>query len=68
MNERLDTSYNHRGLEEEIYEWWEKNGYFRPEKQLMQHLQCPLLTFYDLSYSFLGLNSIRTSPTTPQYS
>lgn len=34
MNEELGNSYSHRGLEEEIYEWWDKEGYFRPEKQL----------------------------------
>ncbi|MFX1508368.1 MAG: class I tRNA ligase family protein [Promethearchaeota archaeon] len=34
MNEGLENSYNHRGLEEEIYEWWEKEGFFRPEKQI----------------------------------
>ncbi|MFX1546279.1 MAG: valine--tRNA ligase, partial [Promethearchaeota archaeon] len=34
MNEGLGTSYDHRGLEEEIYEWWEGNGFFRPEKQI----------------------------------
>ncbi|UCG03218.1 MAG: valine--tRNA ligase [Candidatus Heimdallarchaeota archaeon] len=34
MNKGLDNSYNHPGLEEEIYEWWEKEGFFRPEKQI----------------------------------
>ncbi len=34
MAKGLANSYDHHGLEEEIYEWWEKNGYFRPEKQI----------------------------------
>ncbi len=33
MNDKLADSYDHRTLEEEIYRWWEKEGYFKPEKQ-----------------------------------
>jgi valyl-tRNA synthetase len=34
MKEELALSYNHHTLEEDIYIWWEKEGYFRPEKQI----------------------------------
>ena len=34
MEKDLGKGYDHRGLEEEIYKFWESNGYFRPEKQI----------------------------------
>ena len=32
MTKELASSYNHEGLEDEIYQFWEESGYFRPEK------------------------------------
>lgn len=34
MKEGLAKSYDHHDLEEEIYRWWEREGFFRPEKQI----------------------------------
>lgn len=34
MTKELAQSYEHTKLEEEIYQFWEKNGFFRPEKQI----------------------------------
>ncbi|MFX0125477.1 MAG: valine--tRNA ligase [Candidatus Hodarchaeota archaeon] len=34
MEKNLAKGYDHRGLEEEIYKFWEFDGYFQPEKQL----------------------------------
>jgi valyl-tRNA synthetase len=36
MNEttiQMPKTYDHLAVEEELYEWWEQNGFFRPEKQ-----------------------------------
>ncbi|MHA1777929.1 MAG: valine--tRNA ligase [Promethearchaeia archaeon] len=32
LSDQLPKVYNHRDFEAEIYDWWEKEGYFRPEK------------------------------------
>lgn len=32
MIEELDKTYDHRKIEKDIYEWWEKEGFFAPEK------------------------------------
>ncbi|MHA1519574.1 MAG: valine--tRNA ligase [Promethearchaeota archaeon] len=32
LSEKLPKVYDHSEFEGEIYEWWEKEGYFRPEK------------------------------------
>ncbi|WP_457559036.1 valine--tRNA ligase [Candidatus Harpocratesius sp.] len=32
LSEQLPKVYNHTEFEDEIYEWWEREGYFRPEK------------------------------------
>ena len=29
----MPKAYDHHIVEEELYAWWEENGYFRPEKQ-----------------------------------
>jgi len=34
MTEKLAAVYDPEEHEEELYEWWEKQGYFRPEKQV----------------------------------
>ncbi len=34
MNETLANKYNPKAIEQPIYEWWEKEGYFKPEKQI----------------------------------
>ncbi|MHA1715748.1 MAG: valine--tRNA ligase [Promethearchaeota archaeon] len=31
--EKLSDTYQPASIEKDIYKWWEKNGYFRPEKQ-----------------------------------
>ncbi len=33
MENNLAKTYDHNNIETKIYEWWEKNDYFRPEKQ-----------------------------------
>jgi valyl-tRNA synthetase len=30
----MPKAYSHHEVEEALYEWWEQNGYFRPEQQL----------------------------------
>lgn len=30
----MPKAYDHHIVEEDLYTWWEKNGYFRPEKQI----------------------------------
>ena len=30
----MPKAYSHREIEEALYEWWEQNGYFRPDQQL----------------------------------
>lgn len=32
--EQMPKAYDHHAVEEELYAWWENNGYFRPEKQI----------------------------------
>jgi len=32
MMKELDKTYDHRKIEKHLYEWWEKEGFFRPEK------------------------------------
>ena len=32
MMKELDKTYDHRKFEKDLYEWWEKEGFFRPEK------------------------------------
>lgn len=32
MTSDLTKIYDHRTIEKELYEWWEKEGFFRPEK------------------------------------
>ncbi|MCJ7648943.1 MAG: valine--tRNA ligase, partial [Candidatus Lokiarchaeota archaeon] len=32
MTDELAKIYDHRTIEKELYEWWEKEGFFRPEK------------------------------------
>ncbi|TES94740.1 MAG: valine--tRNA ligase [Promethearchaeota archaeon] len=32
MTSELTKVYDHRTIEKELYEWWEKEGFFRPEK------------------------------------
>jgi len=32
MTSELTKIYDHRAIEKELYEWWEKEGFFRPEK------------------------------------
>lgn len=34
MKKELAKAYDHRGLEEEIYNFWETGNYFQPEKQV----------------------------------
>ncbi|MFX1284305.1 MAG: valine--tRNA ligase [Promethearchaeota archaeon] len=34
MKDGLATSYEHHDLEEEIYQWWEREGFFKPDKQI----------------------------------
>ncbi|MFX0050462.1 MAG: valine--tRNA ligase [Candidatus Hermodarchaeota archaeon] len=34
MNKELTKAYDHREFEEEIYTFWETNGFFQPEKQI----------------------------------
>ncbi len=34
MKDELAMSYEHHDLEEEIYLWWEREGFFKPEKQI----------------------------------
>jgi len=34
MTNKLSKTYNPREHEERLYQWWEKQGYFRPEKQV----------------------------------
>jgi valyl-tRNA synthetase len=34
MSERLSRTYNPEEHEERLYQWWEEQGYFRPEKQI----------------------------------
>jgi len=34
MKDGLATSYEHHDIEEEIYQWWEGEGFFKPEKQI----------------------------------
>ncbi|MFX0149243.1 MAG: valine--tRNA ligase [Candidatus Hodarchaeota archaeon] len=34
MNKELTKAYDHREFEEEIYIFWETNGFFQPEKQI----------------------------------
>jgi valyl-tRNA synthetase len=29
----MPKAYDHHAVEEDLYTWWEENGYFRPEKQ-----------------------------------
>ena len=29
----MPKTYDHQVVEEELYEWWEQNGYFRPDRQ-----------------------------------
>jgi valyl-tRNA synthetase len=31
---QMPKAYDHHAVEEELYAWWEQNGYFRPEKQI----------------------------------
>ncbi len=31
---QMPKTYDHTRVEEELYEWWEKNDFFRPEKQI----------------------------------
>ncbi|MFN8444506.1 MAG: valine--tRNA ligase [Caldilineaceae bacterium] len=37
----MPKAYNHLEFEEPLYEWWEKNGHFRPEEQLASGLADP---------------------------
>ncbi|MCB0136869.1 MAG: class I tRNA ligase family protein, partial [Caldilineaceae bacterium] len=30
----MPKAYDHHIVEEDLYTWWETNGYFRPEKQI----------------------------------
>ena len=32
MKEELSKVYDHQTIEKELYEWWEKKGFFQPEK------------------------------------
>ena len=32
MSDELTKTYDHRTIEKELYEWWEKEGFFAPEK------------------------------------
>ncbi len=32
-NESMPKAYDHLAVEESLYQWWEQNGYFTPEKQ-----------------------------------
>ena len=42
MNEAtMPKAYNAREVEEALYEWWEEQGYFRPEQQLASGLADP---------------------------
>ena len=34
MTDKLSKTYNPKEHEERIYQWWEEQGYFRPEKQV----------------------------------
>ncbi len=34
MQKELEKAYDHRQLEQNIYNFWEKEGYFKPEKQI----------------------------------
>jgi len=34
LKEELASSYDHHTLEEEIYSWWQFEGFFKPEKQI----------------------------------
>ena len=34
MTDKLSKTYNPKEHEERIYQWWEEQGYFRPEKQI----------------------------------
>ena len=33
MNMELSKAYNPKDVEDRLYDWWDKNGYFRPEGQ-----------------------------------
>ena len=32
MTQDLSKVYEHKNIEKELYRWWEKEGFFRPEK------------------------------------
>ena len=34
----MPKAYNHLEFEEPLYEWWNQNGFFRPEQQLASGL------------------------------
>nr|HID12278.1 valine--tRNA ligase [Anaerolineae bacterium] len=34
MTDKLSKTYNPKDHEERLYQWWEEQGYFRPEKQV----------------------------------
>ena len=37
----MPKAYNHMEFEENLHEWWLKNGFFRPEQQLASGLADP---------------------------
>ncbi len=34
QTEQMPKAYDHHAVEEQLYDWWEQKGYFRPEKQI----------------------------------
>ena len=60
LSKMENSNYNHTSIEKEIYNYWEKNNFFKPRKNKKKHLH----VFLAFENTGLNIENIKKHKTT----